>query len=81
MPPDIAVATELCRRLQSDGFIAVLAGGCVRDKLLGREPKDLDIATSATPEEVVAVLGKSFAIFEKGAAFGVMSAVVNGAGL
>ena len=78
MPLDIAVATELCRRLQQDDFIAVLAGGCVRDRLLGREPKDLDIATSATPEEVVETLGKSFNIFPKGMSFGVMSAVVNG---
>ncbi len=40
-------ALELARRLKAAGHEALFAGGCVRDKLLGREPKDYDIATSA----------------------------------
>ncbi|OPY75458.1 MAG: Poly(A) polymerase I precursor [Syntrophorhabdus sp. PtaU1.Bin153] len=39
-------------RLHSKGFIAYLVGGCVRDLLLGRTPKDFDIATNATPSQI-----------------------------
>jgi poly(A) polymerase len=39
-------------RLRDNGYVAFLVGGCVRDLLLGREPKDFDVATSATPNEV-----------------------------
>ena len=45
-------ATEVVRALQQAGHTAYWAGGCVRDMLLGREPKDFDIATSARPEDV-----------------------------
>src|SRR5512136_1854827 len=39
-------------RLHSHGFIAYLVGGCVRDLLLGRKPKDFDIGTNATPSQI-----------------------------
>ncbi len=39
-------------RLHSNGFIAYLVGGCVRDLLLGRKPKDFDIGTNATPSQI-----------------------------
>ena len=39
-------------RLKKAGFEAYLVGGCVRDLLLGREPKDFDVATNASPEQV-----------------------------
>src|SRR5664280_552093 len=39
-------------RLRDNGFVAYLVGGCVRDLLLGREPKDFDVVTNATPGEV-----------------------------
>lgn len=45
-------ATEVVRDLQQAGFEAYLVGGSVRDLLLGKVPKDFDVATSATPEEV-----------------------------
>jgi poly(A) polymerase len=45
-------AVEVVTRLQDAGFAAYLVGGCVRDLLLGHEPKDFDVATSATPEQV-----------------------------
>lgn len=45
-------ARDVIRRLQKAGYEAYLVGGCVRDLLLGRTPKDFDIATSARPEEV-----------------------------
>ena len=45
-------ADKILRRLRRNGHIAYLVGGCVRDLLLGRTPKDFDIATSATPNEI-----------------------------
>lgn len=73
-------ARSIVETLQSRGFQAYWAGGCVRDMLLGITPKDFDIATSATPEEIEA-LGKE-GIFEKtipvGKQFGVMIVVVDG---
>jgi poly(A) polymerase len=62
-------AYELARRLKAAGHEALFAGGCVRDKLLEREPKDFDIATSATPAEVLALFPGSI---EVGAHFGVV---------
>ncbi|MCE5308442.1 MAG: CCA tRNA nucleotidyltransferase [Acidobacteriales bacterium] len=46
--------TVICA-LRSRGFLAYLAGGCVRDLLLGREPADYDVATSAPPDEILRV--------------------------
>jgi poly(A) polymerase len=45
-------ATEVVKELQDSGFEAYIVGGGVRDLLLGKAPKDFDVATSATPEEV-----------------------------
>jgi poly(A) polymerase len=45
-------AAKVVRRLERSGHEAYLVGGCVRDLLLGRKPKDFDIATSARPEDV-----------------------------
>ena len=48
-------AAKVVRRLTRNGFSAYLVGGCVRDLLLGRRPKDFDVATSATPPEIKAL--------------------------
>jgi poly(A) polymerase len=48
-------ADRVVRRLARAGFKAYLVGGCVRDLLVGRTPKDFDVATSATPNEVRAL--------------------------
>ncbi|RRJ82250.1 polynucleotide adenylyltransferase PcnB [Aestuariirhabdus litorea] len=45
-------ALKVLRRLQEGGFDAFLVGGCIRDILLGHHPKDFDVATNATPEQV-----------------------------
>lgn len=45
-------ALKVLQRLKAAGFEAYLVGGCVRDLLLGREPKDFDVATNASPEQV-----------------------------
>lgn len=63
-------AGEIARRLISEGYQCYFAGGCVRDRLLGEEPHDIDIATSARPDEVMGLFpGCSFAV---GAHFGVV---------
>ena len=48
-------ATEVVRRLQDEGYEAYIVGGSVRDLLLGKVPKDYDVATDAIPEEVKTV--------------------------
>src|SRR5213082_1449920 len=50
-----ADAQKVVRRLARSGAAAYLVGGCVRDLLLGRKPKDFDVATSATPPEIKAL--------------------------
>lgn len=47
--------SEIINRLQSNGYEAYAVGGCVRDSILGREPQDWDITTSAKPEQVKAL--------------------------
>lgn len=51
-------ALEVVRKLRVAGFEALWAGGCVRDLLLGHEPADYDVATSARPEQVREVFGR-----------------------
>jgi len=65
-------AVEVVRRLRGAGFEAYWAGGCVRDRLLGVEPKDYDVATNALPDQVRRLFGRrrTLAI---GAAFGVIA--------
>jgi poly(A) polymerase len=65
-------AAEVVFRLQHAGFIALWAGGCVRDDLLGRTPADYDVATSAHPHEVRDVFGRHRTI-PVGAAYGVIT--------
>ena len=52
-------ARRTCEELQRAGYATFVVGGAVRDLLLGRRPKDFDIATSATPEEVRSVFRRS----------------------
>ena len=62
-------AIDIVRNLRTQGFSAYLVGGCVRDLVLGREPADWDVATSATPQEVLALYPHAVAV---GAQFGVI---------
>jgi poly(A) polymerase len=62
-------ATSIIQTLRQQGFQAYLAGGCVRDLLLKREPADYDVATSATPTQVMEVFPDTYAV---GAQFGVV---------
>jgi poly(A) polymerase len=70
--PARLAAEAIVERLRESGHQAYFAGGCVRDLLLGREPKDFDVATSATPDVVLAGFEKTFAV---GAHFGVVLVV------
>jgi poly(A) polymerase len=65
--PDAAL--HVLTTLRAAGHEALLAGGCVRDFLLGKQPKDHDVATSATPEQVVALFPGARTV---GAHFGVV---------
>ena len=51
-------ATDVVRQLRGAGHVALWAGGCVRDLLMGRGAQDFDVATSATPEQVRTLFGK-----------------------
>ena len=51
---------QIITTLQSHGFEAYAVGGCVRDSILGREPEDWDITTSATPQETKALFERTF---------------------
>jgi len=62
-------ATEIVHRLREHGHQAYFAGGCVRDLLLGREPADYDVATDATPRQVMQIFLETYAVGEQ---FGVV---------
>ncbi len=62
-------ALEVVKRLREAGFQAYFAGGCVRDRLMGVAPKDIDVATNATPDQVIATFRRTIPV---GKAFGVV---------
>jgi poly(A) polymerase len=67
--PQFEAALHISTTLRTRGYEAYLAGGCVRDLLLGRQPQDYDVATSATPDVVLDLFPRTFAV---GAHFGVV---------
>jgi putative nucleotidyltransferase with HDIG domain len=67
--PQFEEAKRIAGTLREKGYEAFLAGGCVRDLVLGREPADYDVATSATPDVVLGMFERTFAV---GAHFGVV---------
>ena len=62
-------AIDIVRTLRERGYQAYFNGGCVRDLLLGREPADYDVATDATPQQVMNIFPRTLAV---GAQFGVV---------
>jgi putative nucleotidyltransferase with HDIG domain len=64
-----AVAASVVRKLQENGFVAYFAGGSIRDALRGTAPKDIDIATSAKPNEVQGLFHRTVPV---GIQFGVV---------
>lgn len=69
------IAKQVAQRLHEAGFQALYAGGWVRDYLLGIESNDIDIATDATPDEVVELFPKAILV---GAQFGVIRVIEHG---
>jgi poly(A) polymerase len=67
-------AIKIIRRLRSNGFEALLAGGCVRDMLLRRRAKDYDVATNARPADVIKLFRRTLKV---GAKFGVVMVLVD----
>jgi poly(A) polymerase len=68
-------ATSVVRRLRDAGFEALLAGGCIRDRLLGRVPKDYDVATNAPPAAVQSLFADTVPV---GVQFGVILVIHEG---
>jgi len=68
-------AIKVIKRLQKNGFEALLAGGCVRDMLLGRAASDYDVATNAQPEQVIKIFERTLKV---GAKFGVVIVLLQG---
>lgn len=64
-------AYDVVVKLREAGFQSLWAGGCVRDALLGKTPKDYDVASDATPEDVVTMFGRRRTV-TVGASFGVV---------
>lgn len=57
IPEEVSRVTQ---KLEEAGFEAYLVGGCVRDLFMGRKPKDWDVTTNATPEEIIPLFPKTF---------------------
>jgi putative nucleotidyltransferase with HDIG domain len=68
-------AISIVKRLREAGHVSYFNGGCVRDMVRGVEPQDIDIATSATPEQVQALFARTVPV---GAAFGVVLVLEDG---
>jgi len=66
-------AIKIIKRLQHNGFEALLAGGCVRDMLLGRRANDYDVATNAQPREIRKLFERTLMV---GAKFGVVIVLI-----
>lgn len=72
-----AGAAEVISVLKANGFKAYVVGGCVRDSLLGKEPKDWDICTSARPDDVIRCFGDR-PVIKTGLQHGTVTVVING---
>jgi len=68
-------AVHVVKELVRAGHVAYFAGGCVRDRLMGHEPADYDVATDAVPEEVTSIFQRAWSV---GEAFGVMLVPISG---
>ena len=74
MPKNVKTVIDI---LEKNGHEAYIVGGCVRDELLGRTPKDYDVATSAVPEETKQCF-RNFKVVETGLKHGTVTVITNG---
>lgn len=74
LPDDVVYVLET---LEESGFEAYVAGGAVRDLLMGHEPHDYDIATSALPDDVKRIFTK---VVDTGIKHGTVTVIINGTG-
>jgi tRNA nucleotidyltransferase/poly(A) polymerase len=84
MEPDgrHTLALRVIKALEDAGFEARLAGGCVRDRLLGIHPKDYDVATTALPDEICTVFKqKNIKVVPTGIDHGTLTVVIAGQGM
>ena len=68
-------ALAIIKRLREEGYESYLAGGCVRDTLLGKSPQDYDITTNALPDDIRKIFSQTIPV---GAQFGVMLVMIDG---
>lgn len=74
-----AYVGRVLEELHKGAHEAYVVGGCVRDSLLGREPADWDVTTSALPEETLEVFTKAgFRLFETGLKHGTVTVISDG---
>jgi len=69
-----STAKKICNTLHKKGFEAYICGGAIRDIIIGREPKDFDIVSNATPEDIEKLFPKTLPI---GKAFGIITVIYN----
>lgn len=72
---DRRAALAIVQRLKDNGFEAYWVGGCVRDMIMRRTPRDYDVATNAAPDQILALFPKALAV---GKDFGVVQVVIDG---
>lgn len=75
--PVDSVVEKIVERIKSKGFDVYIVGGSVRDGLRGLPPKDIDLTTNATPEQVKNIL-KNYTVIDKGIQFGTVAVVIDG---
>jgi poly(A) polymerase len=73
----VDLAKTVCKQIQDNGFRAFFVGGCVRDTMLGKTPKDIDIVTNADPDYIHEIF-KGEKVLDMGKAFGIVTVVIKG---
>ena len=71
-------AVTILKKLQNSGYEAYVVGGCVRDSLLGRSPKDFDITTNCLPEEVISIFKSTHKVIPTGLKHGTVTILDEG---
>lgn len=72
------IVLNILKELEQSGFQAYIVGGCVRDLLLGNQPKDWDFCTSATPDEMIGVFKNQYKILTYGKEYGTITLHIEG---